>query len=145
MHSAGEELTIDGDPSRHEEGITRARHVSDQAEALLRLRNIAGVVPGQLNNCCDVLPDVKQRFAATAIQEKTTTFSRRRVADHCAVTNRKCDGIALRNRQTVILELERNCLGINDWNRLYRYYRQQKRTKSHVLGGLFLCGFIERS
>lgn len=70
MHSAGEELTIDGDTSRHEEGITRARHVSDQAEALLRLRNIAGVVPRQLNNCCDVLPDVKQRFAAAAIQEK---------------------------------------------------------------------------
>ena len=67
MHSSGEELTINGDPSRHGEGIAGTRHVTDQAEALLRLRNIAGVVPGQLNNCCDILPDVKQRFAATAI------------------------------------------------------------------------------
>lgn len=105
MDSTGEELTINVDPALHEEGITGTRHVSDQTEVLLRLRNIAGVVPSQLNNCCDVLPDVKQCFAASAIQEKTTTFSWRRVADHCAIANRKCDGIALRNRWT---ELERN-------------------------------------
>lgn len=111
MNSTGEELTINVDPASHEEGITGTRHVSDQAEALLRLTNIAGVVPRQLNNCCKVLPDVKQRFATTAIQEKTTTFSWRRVADHCAVTNRKCDGMALRNRWT---ELERNSLGMTD-------------------------------
>jgi hypothetical protein len=31
---------------------------------------MAGVVPCQLNNCRDVLSDLNQRFAATAIRRK---------------------------------------------------------------------------
>ena len=39
--------------------------------------------------------------------------------------------MALRNRWT---ELERNSLGMTDWNRFYQENRQQKRAKSHVIG-----------
>jgi hypothetical protein len=40
-----------------------------------------------LRYCCDIFPDMEQLLAAAAVEQKTTTSSRWRIADHGGIAD----------------------------------------------------------
>src|SRR5665213_2219024 len=110
VHATDNELPIEGKPPHGVKRVTRASHIGNQAEALLRLWNMVRSTAGYLGDRRDVLPDVEQLFAAAAVQQKAAAGSRGRVADHCGVVDRERDRVALRNRWPQIASLLRSCL-----------------------------------
>src|SRR6185437_7063730 len=92
MDTTDDKLPIEGKPPHGVKRVSRASHVSNQAETLLRLRNVVRSTACYLSYSRDALPDVEQLFTAASVQKEAAAGSRRGVADHCRVANRESDG-----------------------------------------------------